>query len=104
MCVYRASREGSSRNLGRTQAVRLSKLWETTMKKFALGATLALALTSATVAQASNIVETAQEAGSFKKNSNELKNIMRKRAIKLYIIFGCIGLALLLYILVPLFS
>lgn len=45
-----------------------------------------------------------QEAGSFKKNSNELKNIMRKRAIKLYIIFGCIGLALLLYILVPLFS
>ena len=36
------------------------------MKKLALGATLALALTSATVAQASNIVETAQEAGSFK--------------------------------------
>ena len=36
------------------------------MKKFALGATLALALTSATVAQASNIVETAQEAGTFK--------------------------------------
>ncbi len=45
-----------------------------------------------------------QEAGVFKKNATELKSIMRKRAIKIYIIFGCIALAVLLYILVPLFS
>lgn len=44
------------------------------------------------------------EAGTFKKNATELKNVMRKRAIKLYIIFGCIAVALLLYILVPLFT